>query len=61
MEVITMPRGDKTGPEGKGSMTGRGLGSCGNKNGNTGNQGNTGRGMGAGKGMGARRNPRNAN
>ena len=23
-----MPRGDKTGPDGKGSKTGRGLGSC---------------------------------
>jgi len=23
-----MPRGDKTGPEGRGSMTGRGLGNC---------------------------------
>lgn len=28
MEVIKMPRGDKTGPDGNGPRTGRGLGYC---------------------------------
>lgn len=30
--VVDMPRGDGTGPEGKGPMTGRGLGNCNPKN-----------------------------
>ncbi len=30
-EVETMPRGDRTGPQGKGPETGKGLGRCGNK------------------------------
>ena len=42
-----MPRLDGTGPEGKGSMTGRGMGSC-----NTGNPNGIGRGMGRGLGRG---------
>ncbi len=41
-----MPRNDKTGPEGKGPMTGRGLGKC-----NPNKTENTDRG----KGMGLRR------
>jgi len=45
-----MPKGDKTGPIGKGAMTGRGLGKCaGNKE--SGFENNTGRGkMGLGHG-----------
>ncbi len=47
-----MPRGDKTGPTGMGSMTGRGLGYC-NPNNNLGNNQGFGRGMGRGRRMGA--------
>ncbi len=51
-----MPNGDKTGPQGKGPRTGRGLGqSIGNKSGRDQENGNsrgqaTGRGMGQGRG-----------
>ncbi len=44
-----MPRGDRTGPMGQGSMTGRGLGDCAG-NGRTG--GFFGRGLGMGRGIG---------
>ena len=46
-----MPRGDKTGPTGMGSMTGRGLGNCNPNNNFDTNQG-FGRGMGRGRRMG---------
>lgn len=46
-EVIDMPRGDGTGPAGKGPGTGRGLGPCG-----TGGQKGQGRGQGQGQGQG---------
>ena len=49
-EVI-MPRGDKTGPEGKGSMTGRGLGSCTGENPANFNSSTFGLGRRLGKGM----------
>lgn len=45
-----MPRGDGTGPQGKGSMTGRGLGPC-NKTKDTNNK-NIGSGLGLGRGLG---------
>jgi len=41
-----MPGGDKTGPEGKGEMTGRGLGPCGD------GVPRGGRGVGRGRGTG---------
>ncbi len=50
-EVI-MPRGDKTGPEGKGSMTGRGLGSCAGTNLSNSNSSFLGLGRRLGRGMG---------
>ncbi|MGM0681979.1 MAG: DUF5320 domain-containing protein [Thermodesulfobacteriota bacterium] len=40
-----MPRGDRTGPQGQGPMTGRGMGKCGGKAGQ-------GRGQGIGRGRG---------
>ena len=56
-----MPRGDKTGPDGKGSKTGRGLGLC---SGSTepgfrsdGQGRGTGRGQGGGRGKGQRFGP----
>ena len=56
-EVI-MPRGDKTGPEGMGSMTGRQLGFCtGNETPGFTNQG-FGFGRGSGRGFGLGRRPR---
>ena len=55
-----MPNNDKTGPEGKGPMTGRGLGSCGNGVPADGRGQGRGRGLGAGKGLGLRKNA-NAN
>jgi hypothetical protein len=45
-EVFNMPRGDGTGPEGKGPKTGRGLGKC---NGTGKKQPGKGRGQGKGK------------
>ena len=60
-----MPRGDKTGPEGRGPATGRGLGGClpGKSTGKKttvpsrgfGGGGGLGRGPGGGRGMGGRR------
>ncbi len=49
-----MPRGDKTGPEGRGSMTGRGLGSCAGENSTNLNSSTFGLGLGRrlGRGMG---------
>lgn len=41
-----MPRGDRTGPSGQGSMTGRALGTC-----NTSNTQFIGRGVGRGRGI----------
>ncbi len=49
-----MPRGDGTGPEGKGPMTGRGLGNCSSDNA-AGNVPVGGRGLGRGLGRGAGR------
>jgi hypothetical protein len=46
-----MPRGDKTGPEGRGSMTGRGLGYC-RGFGEPGYTAGGGRGRGSGRGLG---------
>ena len=46
-----MPGLDKTGPEGKGSMTGRGIGPC-NPNTSKGFGRGMGRGMGRGRGQG---------
>jgi hypothetical protein len=61
-----MPRFDKTGPEGKGPMTGRGLGPCNpeNKEDNTSNFPGLGRGQGSlgrglGRGLGRRGRGRN--
>ncbi|MDP8231502.1 MAG: DUF5320 domain-containing protein [Candidatus Zophobacter franzmannii] len=52
-----MPRGDRTGPEGRGSMTGRGLGDCNTGSGVRGRflgrRGGGGRGLGRGFGNGA--------
>ncbi|MCF8299102.1 MAG: DUF5320 domain-containing protein [Saprospiraceae bacterium] len=45
-----MPRNDKTGPQGLGPMTGRGLGTCaGNANQEFGNNSGFGRGFGRGR------------
>ena len=59
-----MPRGDKTGPEGKGPKTGRGLGDCGTTEKQLENTRGRGRGRGrgqgngsAGRGMGRRKGP----
>lgn len=49
-----MPRGDRTGPEGLGAMTGRGLGFC-NGNQTPGFNRGFGRGAGGGFGRGLRR------
>ncbi len=46
-----MPRLDNTGPNGNGSMTGRGLGKC-----NSNSQSTNGQGMGKNNGMGRRNN-----
>lgn len=48
-----MPRGDSTGPEGKGSKTGRGLGKC---SGNNISSNLPKRGQGLGRGLGRNRN-----
>lgn len=54
-----MPAGDRTGPEGKGTRTGRGLGSCGGDapvaGQGFGRGGGAGRGLGRGAGRGAGR------
>jgi len=44
--VVKIPRGDKTGPEGKGPKTGRGLGNC--------NTTTSSKGQGRGVGLGRR-------
>ena len=49
MEVITMPRRDKTGPDSQGSKTGRQMGDCKDA------EPVFGRGMGYGRGFGFRR------
>ncbi len=48
-----MPRGDGTGPLGRGPMTGRGMGRGGGVGGGRGAGRGAGRGMGAGRGRGA--------
>lgn len=48
-----MPRGDRTGPDGSGIMTGRGLGYCGGYN-EPGFTAGEGRGRGFGRGYGRR-------
>ncbi len=53
-----MPRGDKTGPEGRGSMTGRGLGSCTGENPSNYNSSTFGLGRRLGRGMGIGRGNR---
>jgi len=55
-EVI-MPYGDKTGPEGRGPRTGRGLGYCSDRNapGYTSTEPRMGQGRGFGRGAGFRR------
>jgi len=47
-----MPRGDRTGPEGRGSMTGRGLGNCSGSGEPAYTSGNRGRGFRRGFGGG---------
>jgi len=49
-----MPGGDRTGPEGKGPRTGRGMGPCGSGSGRGRGRG-AGRGTGRGLGLGYRR------
>lgn len=44
--MVKIPRGDKTGPEGKGPKTGRGLGNC--------NTTTSSKGQGRGVGLGRR-------
>ena len=51
-EVSKMPRGDGTGPAGKGPGTGRGLGPCGGGGAGRGGGQGGGRGTGRGSGMG---------
>jgi len=51
-----MPRGDGTGPLGKGPLSGRGMGRCGDGRG-MGRGAGRGRGMGQGQGMGRGRIP----
>jgi hypothetical protein len=57
-----MPRGDRTGPQGQGPKTGRGLGKCNPKGGSPAPLGQdgmgTGRGQGRGSGKGAGRGQR---
>jgi hypothetical protein len=57
-----MPRGDRTGPQGQGPKTGRGLGKCSTKGGSPAPLGQdgmgTGRGQGRGSGKGAGRGQR---
>jgi hypothetical protein len=54
-----MPQGDRTGPQGQGPKTGRGMGKCGPKGGTPTPQeqggSGTGRGQGRGSGRGAGR------
>jgi hypothetical protein len=48
-----MPREDRTGPQGQGPKTGRGMGKCGPKGGAPISQGQGGVGSGKGQGRGA--------
>jgi hypothetical protein len=50
-----MPRGDGTGPEGQGPMTGRGMGRCGGDTDRRPNSRRPGRGAGRGQGGGQAR------
>jgi hypothetical protein len=50
-----MPRGDRTGPQGQGPMTGRGRGRCNRKDGSTRPQGQGGMGSVLGQGRGSGR------
>ena len=51
-EEVIMPRGDKTGPEGFGSMTGRRMGTCvGNEQTGSNHNSAFGRGLGLGRGF----------
>lgn len=54
-EVSDMPQGDRTGPQGQGPKTGRGMGKCGPKGGDPAPQGQGGMGTGQGQGRGAGR------
>jgi len=47
-----MPRFDKTGPQGKGPRSGRGLGPCGKGTQNESRRGGFGQGRGFGRGLG---------
>ena len=53
-----MPRGDRTGPDGAGQRTGRGLGNCVDKNKETNNT-STGFGRGNGRGFANKKNSSN--
>jgi hypothetical protein len=50
-----MPRGDRTGPQGQGPKTGRGMGKCGPKNQSPASPGQGGIGAGKGQGRGSGR------
>ena len=52
-----MPRGDKTGPSGKGPRTGRGMGPCGTTEKQLGNQREIGGGQGGGNRQGLGQGP----
>jgi len=51
-EVISMPKGDGTGPLGQGPRTGKGQGKCGSKRRKQQNDTRSGRGQGSGQGAG---------
>lgn len=53
-----MPRGDRTGPEGRGPKTGRGLGDCPSSARRTPSRFRPGRGRGLGRGLGLGRRRR---
>jgi len=50
-----MPQGDRTGPQGQGPKSGRGMGKCGPKDGTPAPQGQGGMGAGRGQGRGSGR------
>ena len=50
-----MPQGDRTGPQGQGPQTGRGMGKCGPKDGTPAPRGQGGIGTGRGRGRGTGR------
>ncbi|MCU0608858.1 MAG: DUF5320 domain-containing protein [Chitinispirillaceae bacterium] len=54
-QEVDMPRGNKTGPLGRGPMTGRGFGTCGGNSAQGRGQGGRGLGLGRGAGRGLRR------